>query len=60
MAGVMPSILGSRVFAFLLFIALVWIAVDLSKIVPGLVKMPGHVATLIDPNRQNADDQTKI
>ena len=62
MAGVVPSVLGSRVFAFLLFIILVWIAVDLGKVVNGVAggKLPAHVRTLIDPNQASADEQTKL
>ena len=62
MAGLVPSVLGSRVFAFLLFIMLVWIAVDLGKVINGVAggKLPGHVRTLIDPNGAPANEQTKL
>lgn len=50
MAGVVPSVLGSRTFAFVLFIVLVWVAVDLGLVIAGVVPgIPAQVRTLIAP-----------
>lgn len=50
MAGVVPSVLSSRTFAFVLFIVLVWVAVDLGLVIAGVVPgIPAQVRTLIAP-----------
>ena len=50
MAGVVPSVLGSRTFAFVLFIVLVWVAVDLGLVIAGVVPgIPAQLRTLIAP-----------
>ncbi len=60
MAGVFPTMARSRVAAFLLFIVLVWIAVDLGKLLAGLAPLPEHVRTLMDPNSGDQNAQTKL
>ena len=64
MAGVVPTVLGSRTFAFVLFIILVWVAVDLGLVVAGVVPgIPGPLRTLMAPSgAANAaqEAQTKL
>ena len=64
MAGVIPSVLGSRTFAFVLFIVLVWVAVDLGLVLAGVVPgMPAPLRTLIAPGGAAVaaqNEQTKL
>lgn len=64
MAGVVPSVLGSRTFAFVLFILLVWVAVDLGLVLAGVVPgIPGPLRTLMAPSGAAAatqEAQTKL
>lgn len=61
MAGVVPSVLSSRLFSFLLFIVLVWVAVDLGRLLVGVAPgLPGSVKTLIAPSAADADEQAKL
>lgn len=64
MAGVVPSVLGSRTFAFVLFIVLVWVAVDLGLVLAGVVPgIPGPVRTLMAPGGAAVaaqSEQTKL
>ena len=65
MAGVVPSVLGSRTFAFILFILLVWVAVDLGLVLAGVAPswVPSPVRTLMAPSGAAAatqDAQTKL
>lgn len=58
--GVFPAVASSRVFAFLLFIVLVWIAVDVGKILPVLVPgIPAPAKAIIDPNG-GAGEQARL
>lgn len=60
MAGVIPSVLGSRTFAFILFVVLVWVAVDLGRLINGVTPgIPAPVRTLIDPNGAAAQAQSE-
>lgn len=64
MAGVVPSVLGSRTFAFVLFIVLVWVAVDLGLVLAGVVPgLPSPVRTLMAPGGAAVaaqSEQTKL
>lgn len=64
MAGVIPSVLGSRTFAFVLFIVLVWVAVDLGLVLAGVVPgLPAPLRTLMAPGGAAASaeaEQTKL
>lgn len=62
MAGVFPTLASSRLAAFLLFIILVWIAVDLGYVIVGISgdKLPGHVQTIIAPGAGASSEQAKI
>ncbi len=60
MAGVVPTVLGSRTFAFILFIVLVWVAVDLGLVVAGVVPgTPAPLRTLIAPAGAAATEQSE-
>lgn len=61
MAGVFPTIGSSRLFAFLLFVVLVWVSVDIGKLAAGLLPVHHSVKTLMDPNNNDqADKQAKL
>jgi len=61
MAGIVPTVTSSKVFAFVLFVVLVWIAVDLGLVISGVTPgLPGSIRTLIAPSAAQADAQTKL
>ena len=61
MAGLIPTVTQSKLFAFLFFVIVVWIAVDLGYVLVGVApQLPAQLKTLMAPGSAAADSTTSL